>query len=148
MSLRPLLLSNTFTNGNILSILSSNKLYLRNAQAIEDIANVDHIVFDKTGTLTTSQYQDVEYAGLFLTEKMAGKIATLARQSTHPMSKAIAEYLRIKENGKLTGFSEIPGKGIEGIVDGDLISLGSKKFVFGSEDKDDVSLCMYQLKKK
>lgn len=134
-----LLLSNTFTNGNILRILSSNKLYLRNAQAIENIANVDHIVFDKTGTLTSGQYQDVEYTGLFLTEKMAGKIATLATQSTHPMSKAITEYLQVKGDRKLTGFSEIPGKGIEGIVDGDLISLGSKKFVFGSEDNDEVS---------
>ncbi|GEO12163.1 ATPase [Segetibacter aerophilus] len=143
-----LLLSNTFTNGNILRILSSNKLYLRNAQAIEDIANVDHIVFDKTGTLTSGQYQDVEYTGLFITEKLAGKIATLARQSTHPMSKAIAEYLQVKGNGKLTGFSEIPGKGIEGIVDGDLISLGSKKFVFGSDDRDEISAVYVSVEEK
>jgi Cu+-exporting ATPase len=44
-----LLLSNTFTNGNILTILGRNHLYLRNAQVIEDIANADCIVFDKTG---------------------------------------------------------------------------------------------------
>jgi P-type Cu+ transporter len=50
-----LLLCNTFTNGNILRILGNNQFYLRNAQAIEDIANVDHIVFDKTGTLTTGR---------------------------------------------------------------------------------------------
>src|SRR3954449_1117209 len=96
-----LLLSNTFTNGNILRLLSRNKLYLRNAQAIEDIANVDHIVFDKTGTLTSGQYQDVEYKGQLLTKTMADKIATLARQSTHPMSKAIAEYLGVKGSSKL-----------------------------------------------
>ena len=143
-----LLLSNTFTNGNILRILSSNKFYLRNAQAIEDTANIDHIVFDKTGTLTSGQYQDVEYTGLFLTEKMAGKIATLARQSTHPMSKAIVEYLQIKGNGKLTGFSEIPGKGIEGIVDGDLVSLGSNKFVFDSEDEDEASAVFVSVEEK
>ncbi len=111
-----LLLSNTFTNGNILRILSCNRLYLRNAQAIEDIANVDHIVFDKTGTLTSGQYQDVEYAGLFLEDKMAVKIATLARQSTHPMSKAIAEHLGIKANAKIIGFSEIPGKGLKELL--------------------------------
>lgn len=143
-----LLLSNTFTNGNILRILSSNKLYLRNAQAIEDIANVDYIVFDKTGTLTSRQYQDIEYKGLFLTEKMAQKIATLARQSTHPMSKAIAEYLHVKRNSKLTGFSEVPGKGIEGIVDGDLVSLGSKKFVSGSDDKDEISAVYVSVEEK
>ena len=58
-----LLLSNTFTNGNILTILGRNHLYLRNAQVIEDIANADHIVFDKTGTLTSTQEQDIMYEG-------------------------------------------------------------------------------------
>ena len=64
-----LLLSNTFTNGNILRLLSRNKLYLRNAQTIETIASINHIVFDKTGTLTTGTYQDIQYEGLFLTEQ-------------------------------------------------------------------------------
>ena len=50
-----LLLSNTFTNGNVLRILGRNHFYLRNAQTIEGIAAVDHIVFDKTGTLTTTR---------------------------------------------------------------------------------------------
>jgi len=134
-----LLLSNTFTNGNILRILGRNKLYLRNAQAIEDIANVDHIVFDKTGTLTTGQYQDIEYTGLHLDENLEQKIATLASQSTHPMSKAIAAYFGKIAQRPLAGFKETAGKGIEGIVDGDLISLGSKKFVAGSNEADGVS---------
>jgi Cu+-exporting ATPase len=123
-------------------------LYLRNAQAIEEIANVDHIVFDKTGTLTTGQYQDVEYTGLFLTDRLACKIATLASQSTHPMSKAVVEYVGKKGSCKITGFSETPGKGIEGIVDGDLIALGSKKFVFGSDDKDDLSAVYVAVEEK
>jgi Cu+-exporting ATPase len=42
-----LLLSNTFTNGNVLRILGRNHFYLRNAQTIENIAVADHIVFDK-----------------------------------------------------------------------------------------------------
>jgi Cu+-exporting ATPase len=134
-----LLLSNTFTNGNILRVLGRNKLYLRNAETIEEIANVDHIVFDKTGTLTDGQKFEVEYSGLFITGKMASNIATLARQSTHPMSKAIVSYLGKTNQSNLEEFTERPGKGIEGVVDGQFISIGSKKFVFGSEDKEDVS---------
>ncbi|WP_018617439.1 heavy metal translocating P-type ATPase [Segetibacter koreensis] len=129
-----LLLSNTFTNGNILRILSRNKLYLRNAQTIEDLANANHIVFDKTGTLTTGAYYDIEYNGEHLNIKNKKKIALLAAQSTHPMSKAITSFLAIKSDSKVMGFEEKPGKGIEGIVDGDLVAIGSKKFVVGGED--------------
>ncbi len=88
-----LLLSNTFTNGNILSILGRNHLYLRNAQVIEDIANADHIVFDKTGTLTSTQEQDIMYEGGPLSRQQKQRIAALARCSNHPLSKALVKYL-------------------------------------------------------
>jgi len=126
-----LLLSNTFTNGNILRILGKNEFYLRNAQTIEDIASIDHIVFDKTGTLTTGRYNDVEYTGQILPGKLKVKIASLAAQSTHPMSKAVLKWLDVAERKQVTGFKEKPGQGIEGIVDEDRISLGSEKFVTG-----------------
>jgi P-type Cu+ transporter len=126
-----LLLSNTFTNGNILRILGNNEFYLRNAQTIEDIANVDHIVFDKTGTLTTGRYNEVEYTGQTLQGELKKKIASLAAQSTHPMSKAILKWLDINQRVTVTGFKEMPGKGIEGLVKEDLISLGSEIFVTG-----------------
>jgi len=129
-----LLLSNTFTNGNILRILGRNKFYLRNAQTIEEIANIDHIVFDKTGTLTTGLNTNIEYIGQHLTERSKLKIATLAAQSTHPLSKALTTYFNIKSALLVTGYSEIPGYGIEGIVGGDLIAIGSKKFISANED--------------
>jgi len=132
-----LLLSNTFTNGNILRLLSRKKLYLRNAQTIETIANIDHIVFDKTGTLTTGSYQDVQYEGLYLTGNTKKKIAALAAQSTHPISKAIAAYLGNTEAATVKAFKEIPGKGIEGFVDNDLVTIGSKDFLLKTSDKDE-----------
>lgn len=126
-----LLLSNTFTNGNVLRILGNKQFYLRNAQTIEDIANVDHIVFDKTGTLTTGRYNDIEYNGRMLTSDLKRKIASLAAQSTHPMSKSILKWMNNDNRAKVQGFKEVPGKGIEGIVEDELISLGSELFVTG-----------------
>ncbi|MDB5191004.1 MAG: family P-type ATPase [Segetibacter sp.] len=129
-----LLLSNTFTNGNILRLLSRSKLYLKNAQTIEDIAHINHIVFDKTGTLTDRQFEEPEYIGMPLSNLQKKQIGTLAAQSSHPMSKAIAASLVEKVNEKVIAFSEVPGSGIEGIVDGDLISIGSIKFLKGTND--------------
>ncbi len=124
-----LLLSNTFTNANILRRLGRNHLYLRNAQVIEDMAEADCIVFDKTGTLTTGLYQDILYEGEPLQEKQVRAIGALAAQSTHPFSKAIAAWAGDLTRQKVSGFREIAGKGIEGIVDGDLVTLGSAAFV-------------------
>lgn len=127
-----LLLSNTFTNGNVLRILGQNHFYLRNAQTIEDIAQCDHLVFDKTGTLTTGQYHDIVYNGKPLTNIQKNKIAALASQSTHPMSKAVLHWVGGYSHETVNGFTEMPGKGIEGIVDGDLITMGSQAFVTGA----------------
>ena len=124
-----LLLSNTFTNGNILRRLGRNHFYLRNAQVIEDIAAVDSIVFDKTGTLTTGHYNDIEYEGGSLSAEQKQHLGALADQSTHPLSKAIVAWVGITDNRKVMAFKEIAGYGIEGIIDGELISLGSRSFV-------------------
>lgn len=137
-----LLLSNTFTNGNILRILGKKHLYLRNAQTIEDIANVDYIVFDKTGTLTTGRYSQLQYDGEPLSRELRKKVAALASQSTHPMSKAIAAWAKERTHAKVIGYEELPGMGIEGFVEGDLITLGSRSYVTQMQGKE-TDTCVY-----
>lgn len=124
-----LLLSNSFTNGNILRILSRNHFFLRNAQTIEDIAKTTHIVFDKTGTLTTTQQHDIKYEGKTLTLYQHKQIAALASYSSHPLSKALAKHLLTENNIDVSGFKETTGHGIEGFVNNDLIKIGSGEFV-------------------
>jgi Cu+-exporting ATPase len=124
-----LLLSNTFTNANILRRLGRNNMYIRNAGVIESIADTDCIVFDKTGTLTTGLYQDIVYEGAPVSRQLKKTIGALAAQSTHPLSKAIAKWAGDPGEQQVLAFREIPGKGIEGIVSGDLIALGSASFV-------------------
>lgn len=126
-----LLLSNTFTNGNILRILSRNRFYLRSAQTIEDITGIDHIVFDKTGTLTSSGHHDITYEGKRMTVYQIEQVAALAACSSHPLSRALVKYIDPNNRRDVIGFKETPGKGIEGIVNDDLIKLGSPEFTNG-----------------
>ncbi|MBL7740784.1 MAG: heavy metal translocating P-type ATPase metal-binding domain-containing protein [Chitinophagaceae bacterium] len=132
-----LLLSNTFTNGNILTILGRNHFYLRSAQVIEDIANADHIVFDKTGTLTSTQEQDIMYEGDPLTHIQKQRIAALARCSNHPLSKALVKNIGITHDMQVPGFKERTGHGIEGFVEDDWIKLGSAAYVNGKSERND-----------
>lgn len=126
-----LLLSNSFTNGNILQILGRNHFYLRNAQTIEEVAKVTHIVFDKTGTLTSTQHQHITYEGARLTAYQLQQVAALAACSSHPLSKALAKHLAQGKQPAVAGFKETIGEGIEGFVQNDLFKLGSYHFVTG-----------------
>jgi Cu+-exporting ATPase len=123
-----LLLAASFTNGHILRILSRHQLYLRNAAAIERLANVDHIVFDKTGTLTSKTISTVNYIGIPAPLKA---IASLAAQSSHPLSQAIAaQYEKASPVKKFRSFT---GQGISGWVEDHFIELGNAEFVGAKE---------------
>lgn len=126
-----LLLSSTFTNGNILRILARHRLYLRHAQVIERVAATTRIVFDKTGTLTVSGTSAPQYAGEPLRGEERKAITALAAQSTHPLSRALAVSPEAAGSCKVLGYSEVPGQGISAWVDGRLLRIGSEPFVTG-----------------
>ncbi len=123
-----LVLSNTFTNGNILRVLGRNHFYLRCPDTIDDVADIDHIVFDKTGTLTETHEREINYEGLPLSEGQRRYISALVKHSTHPLSKALSKYLG-ESDMDVEHFKEITGKGIEAFIDDSLIKIGSADFV-------------------
>lgn len=124
-----LLLSATFTNGNILRILSKNKLYLRHPNVIENMSKVNHIIFDKTGTLTESKKMIISYNGELLKNSQKEIIASLLSHSTHPLSKGINSYLNIAGKTEIVSFKETIGQGIESWVDNTYVKIGSSSFV-------------------
>ena len=126
-----LLLSATFTYGNMLRIFGRNKLYLKNAGVIEAMAKINTIVFDKTGTITQSHTARVYYEGLPLSEHTRAIIKTVTQQSAHPLSKIIAaSFYHIPEKLlPINQFKEFTGKGLEAVVGGVSIKMGSANFV-------------------
>lgn len=124
-----LLLSATFTNGNILRILTRNKFYIRHPDVIEDLARVNHIVFDKTGTLTQNKEVRVSYTGYKLSADDEIAVASLLAQSNHPLSKAVLTYFHLNEYQCVAHFKNVVGKGIEGWINDKHILLGSANFV-------------------
>jgi Cu+-exporting ATPase len=127
-----LLLSATFTNGNVLRILSKNKLYLRHPDVIQQMAGADHIVFDKTGTLTQGNKLAVSYEGAVLREEQQKIIASLLAQSNHTLSRSVLEYLDIPDLYTVNDFKNHTGAGIEGWINETYIKIGSAAFVAAS----------------
>jgi len=124
-----LLLSNTFTNGNILAILGRNKFFLKTAQTIENIADVDYIIFDKTGTLTYATDQRVEYYGEKLSVRQQAAVVALASLSNHPLSRMIAKTFEKNTSTVVGNFAEIPSMGLTGVIHNRVYQLGSELMI-------------------
>jgi Cu+-exporting ATPase len=126
-----LLLSQNYTNGNILRIFGLNKFYLRAADVIDDISKINHIVLDKTGTITETKNAAIKYTGNQLSEENKITIASLANQSSHPASKLIVDFLNISNLHHVDNYKETEGAGIEGWINEQHIKIGSKNYVGG-----------------
>jgi P-type Cu+ transporter len=125
-----LALSYPFALGNGLRLFGKDGFFLKNADVIEQMANCDTIVFDKTGTLTKSANISMQFVGnrkLSVFEEML--IAALVKNSTHPVSLKIFQFLPKNNIYNVVQFKEYPGQGIEGFHDGFHIKIGSSKFV-------------------
>ncbi|MBK9981755.1 MAG: heavy metal translocating P-type ATPase metal-binding domain-containing protein [Saprospiraceae bacterium] len=126
-----LLLSASFTRGNILRILSLNKFYLKNANVIESMSHIGTIVFDKTGTLTENHKTNVSYAGMFLSPTLKTRIASVLNHSNHPLSKVVLLYLDTPPTSHIESFKITEHQGIEAWVDEHHLKIGSQEFVGG-----------------
>jgi Cu+-exporting ATPase len=127
-----LLLSATFTYGNMLRHFGRNKFYLKNASVIESLATINTIVFDKTGTLTHSAQANVIYEGNELSDEEINMIYSLSKESVHPLSQMIRqEFLRnfSVQSLPISVYKESAGKGIAGWINEQKIKLGSKNFI-------------------
>ncbi|QDK82180.1 HAD-IC family P-type ATPase [Spirosoma sp. KCTC 42546] len=122
-------LSYPFALGNGLRLLGKRHLYLKNADVIEKMAACDTIVFDKTGTLTTPQHAVAERFDRPLHPIERAMVVSLVRQSAHPLSRKLTAYLSGNVPLSIDYFTEVPGHGIQALVDGLVVKLGTRSFV-------------------
>lgn len=130
-----LALSTPFTLGNTLRVFGWNKFYLKNTAVIEAMSGVDEIVFDKTGTITKTTEARVEFNGNApLTPEEKQMLLSLARQSTHPLSRHLAAYLNGTKSTALDSFAEEAGQGIKGQIGSHQIRLGNAAFTHSDQN--------------
>lgn len=122
-----LALAAPFTYGNMLRAFGLHGFYLKNADVIERLAQVDAVVFDKTGTVTSGA-SEVSFVGIAEPHELAG-VRLLAASSTHPLSRLIAQSGPHPSTARVHRFRETPGQGIVGWVDHQEIRLGHAAWV-------------------
>jgi Cu+-exporting ATPase len=105
-------------------------ILVKNADALERMAQVDTVVVDKTGTLTEGRPKlvTVEPRGLSDAD-LLHLAASLERGSEHPLAAAIvkgAEERAIPLTAT-EGFASLTGRGVRGKVDGRDVALGNRR---------------------
>ena len=124
-----LALSSPFTFGHIMRILGRNKFYVKDTLTIEKISKVDALVFDKTGTITQRKKTNIKYEGSEIQDFDLMNIKTLLKNSNHPLSKSLYEFIEINDDYfPVENFVEISGKGYEAGVRGNIYKIGSAKY--------------------
>ncbi len=142
-------LGSQFALGTAMRIVGKHKLYLKNAHTVEQIASIDSVVFDKTGTITQTNMETIQFIGYekcpsptaaqknTMTQKEMLYIVSLCQNSTHPLSMAITATFKTEAqphtNYTVENFKEYAGQGIEGVINGKFIKIGSRRFVMGDK---------------
>ena len=130
-----LALSIPFTYGNVMQIFGRTGFYLKKSQVVESLTHIDTVVFDKTGTITYLDSISVQYEGKELSTKELLYAKSLTRQSKHPLSVAVYEFLQGNIVDDIDSYMEIASSGIKGKIEGKKILMGAAEFV-GKEDYD------------
>lgn len=115
------------------SLGASSGLLIRDRSAFERSRTVDAVVFDKTGTLTKGRFGVEEVWSLdgAAQEEILALAASLERNSEHPIAQAIVRSAEEREIElqPVKNFSSIPGKGVEGEIDGRRLSVVSPGYL-------------------
>ena len=108
-------------------------ILVRSATALQRLADINLLALDKTGTLTegTPRVVSIRTLGDLPGSRVLALAAAAELGSEHPLARAL--LLHAREEGitspKAESFKAFPGGGISAEVEGNLLLLGSAKFL-------------------
>jgi Cu+-exporting ATPase len=106
---------------------------IKNAESLERTRKVQTIILDKTGTITEGKpsVTDVMTFNSFDQTRLLQAVASVEKQSEHPLGQAIVDYA-VKKNIPLTptdAFQLSTGLGVTAVVDGNTVAAGNMSFM-------------------
>lgn len=127
----PLLLATPVAIIGGISRAARDGIIIRNGTALEHAGQVTHAVFDKTGTLTIGRpvladllvMPGVDRDGLLRT------VAGLEQVSSHLVARSLVEAAATLALPMPGSVVEAPGRGLEGVVEGRRVAVGSRSYI-------------------
>jgi Cu+-exporting ATPase len=109
-------------------VAAKHGILIKDANALELAHSITQVVFDKTGTLTVGKPTLLSVHGRAAEEDIVLELAAaIEYNSSHPLAKSVVEKLHSKDKILLpsTAIKELPGKGLQGEVDGKTVYVGN-----------------------
>lgn len=108
-------------------------IYVKNPAALEHLGRSRVMGIDKTGTLTVGQprIEEIMVADMVSESDVLRWAGAVEKGSAHPLARAFEKVITVK-GAIVPNASEVlmvPGKGVQGRVDGDLIRLGTLEWI-------------------
>jgi cation-transporting P-type ATPase J len=110
---------------------------VKSAVALEQLSTVDQVAFDKTGTLTLGTPRVAKLVAFGMHEDQALALAAAAEQpSEHPVGRAIVAAARDRgvPVAAPSRFAAEPGRGVDAVVSGRRIQVGSPRLLRHAPD--------------
>lgn len=108
-------------------------ILIKNAEALETLAQADTLVVDKTGTLTEGRPKLVTLEPVegFQADEILRLAASVEQGSEHPLATAIVQAAQAKKllMSKAQQFQSFPGQGVAGQAEGQEVLLGADHFL-------------------
>ncbi len=112
---------------------AKNGILFKTAESLQETGDVQIIALDKTGTITSGEPKvtDLLPATGITEEELVRLAASLETKSEHPLAKAVIAYAKDADITlkNVDNFSALPGNGLTGSVDGQILYGGNAKFI-------------------
>lgn len=106
---------------------SRKGILIKGSGYMEQLAKLGVCVFDKTGTLTKGQFSLTEvHAQDGDNDALLSMAAALEENSNHPIARSIVSACPPERRSAVSEFTEQPGLGVSGILDGAHIYAGNR----------------------
>jgi len=114
-----------------IGLASKNGILFKGSNFLDVVTKVNVVVMDKTGTLTKGVFKVQEVVTKDIDKDELIKItAALESNSTHPIAKAVVEYVGdAAKSLKAENVEEVSGHGLKGTVDGKNVLAGNVKLL-------------------
>lgn len=109
---------------------SRNGILFKGSIYLDRMTRVDTVVMDKTGTLTKGVFRVQRVISTGLDDKVwVSLAAAIESQSTHPIAKAVVDYVSGGPRPTVQNLEEIKGHGLKGVVNGKEVLAGNVKLM-------------------